>query len=73
MLLFACAPALAAGVGDNLALAAALGTGSNIGEATKDTLPDLAHLPTAVTGGASAGLPVWLATSALAHRAVLSA
>ena len=72
-LLSTCAPALEAGFGDNSALTVTLGTGSNIGEAAKDTLLDSAHLTGAITVGTLAGLTVWLAAGALAHRAVLSA
>ena len=73
MLLFAGAPALGTGVGDNLALAVALGTGGNIGEAAKDTLLDPAHLSVTVTVGASAGLAIWGTTCALTQGAVLGA
>ncbi len=73
MFFFTGTPALRAGFGDNSALATALGTGSNIGEAAKDTLLDSAHLPAAITVGALAGLSVRSATSTLTQGAVLSA
>jgi len=72
-LLHAYAPALRTGFSNNTALAMALTAGSSINEATKYGLLNSAHLPTAITVGASARLTTWLATNTLAHGAILSA
>jgi len=73
VLLFTCASALGAGVGDNPAFATALGTDSDIGEAAKDTLLNTVHLPRAIAIRASGGLAAWLAANALTQGAMLGA
>jgi len=62
-----------AGVGDNLALAAALRASGRLGKAPEDALVDAAYLSAAVAVGASAGLAARLAARALACLAVLGA
>jgi hypothetical protein len=47
--------------------------GSDVGEATEEALLDSAHLPGAITVGASGGLTAWFAADTLAQRAVLGA
>ena len=73
MLLLAGTPALGAGLGNNPALAPALGAGSNISKATEDTLLNTLHLPCTIAVRAAAGLAAWLTAGALALRAVLGA
>jgi hypothetical protein len=73
VLLFACASALGAGLSYNPALTAAPRTNSDISEATKDTLLNTAHLPGAITAGASSRLATRLAADALTQGAMLSA
>ena len=67
VLLSAGTPALRAGVGDNSALTVALRAGGDIGEATKEALLDSAHLPGAITVGASCWLSSWLGAHTLAQ------
>ena len=65
VLFLASASALGTALSDDFALAVALGTGSDIGESTENTLLDSVHLPGAITVGASAGLSAWLTAGAL--------
>jgi hypothetical protein len=64
---------LGAGLGNNSTFTAALVAGSDVGEATEEALLDSAHLPSAITVGASGGLTAWLAANTLAQQAVLGA
>jgi hypothetical protein len=66
-LLFTCASALGAGLGNNSTFTAALMAGSDVGEATEEALLDSAHLPSAITVGASGGLTTRFAANTLAQ------
>jgi hypothetical protein len=72
-LLFTCASALGAGLGNNSTFTAALVASSGVGEAAEEALLDSAHLPSAITVGASGGLTARFAANTLAQQAVLGA